>query len=263
MDVREDGDLLHIEKLERARIDTGAKLVHEMGFKATAVVVDQLPEHIEREWPTADAVINASCIKSDALIYGLSQEVLWGNFQRGWLLHLPVRMLFSGQERISRRGNRISLNVLSTLHTVSPAVMERMVEARVDENPGPVIFALTWWADHLKGCLSPDKATEGLNGLPELSKRQLRDKWDEQFEIRRSRTLPSASTRTSSTSCSGCQRWKRSIAVSTASTSGSAPMNLKDQSAADARKRMILMSCARVHFGAPQTNTCTSMPPWS
>ena len=38
--MREDGDLVHLEEQESARIDTGAKLVHEKGFKGTAIVVD-------------------------------------------------------------------------------------------------------------------------------------------------------------------------------------------------------------------------------
>ncbi len=39
--VVEDGDLLLVQKRERARIDTGAMLVHEEGFKGTAIVVNK------------------------------------------------------------------------------------------------------------------------------------------------------------------------------------------------------------------------------
>lgn len=41
--VKEDGDILWITKEESCRIDTGAKLVNELGWKSTAIVVDQLP----------------------------------------------------------------------------------------------------------------------------------------------------------------------------------------------------------------------------
>ncbi len=184
LSVREDGDVLWIEKRERCRIDTGAKLVHEKGFKGTAIVVQELPEHIRRQWPDVDAVTNASCLKSSALISGHGQEVLTGDFERGWYLHLPVRLLFTGEERVKGRGNRVSLNVLSTLHTVSPAVMQRMVEARVDESPGPVIRALLWWADHLKACLDPDKPAPVANGRPVRSKALLKEEWGDQFERR-------------------------------------------------------------------------------
>ncbi len=162
LSVREDGDLLWIEKRESARIDTGAKLVHESGFKGTAIVVDRLPDHIESEWPGLDGVVNASCVKSNALLSAHSQEGLWGNFQRCYLLHLPVRMLFTGRERFSTDGNRISLNVLSTLHSVAPEVMDRVVASRTDEGPGPVVHALLWWADHL----DPDAVPSGGGGVP-------------------------------------------------------------------------------------------------
>ena len=185
LSVREDGDVLWLEKLERCRIDTGAKLVHELGFKGTAIVVHELPEHVRHAWPDhIDAVTNASCIKSSALISGFGQEVLYGDFQRGWILHLPVRLLFTGEERFKARGNRISLNVLSTLDTVSPAVRERLTEARVDESPGPVIHALVWWADHLKRCLDPDTPAPVENGRPLRSKAWLREEWADGFERR-------------------------------------------------------------------------------
>ena len=184
LSVREDGDVIWIEKRERCRIDTGAKLVHQRGFKGTAIVVNELPEHLQRMWPGINAVTNASCIKSNALISGHAQEVLTGDFERGWILHLPVKLLFTGQERVKGRGNRISLNVLSTLHSVSPEVMERMVKARMDESPGPVIHALLWWADHLKACLDPSDAQPATNGLAVCSKAQLKEEWGDGFERR-------------------------------------------------------------------------------
>lgn len=179
--VVEDGDLLHITKKERARVDSGAKLVHEAGFKGTAVVVDRLPEHIEAEWPGLDGVCNASCIKSNALLAGHSQMALWGNFQKAFLLHLPVRMLFTGRERFSERGNRVSMNVLSTLHSVHPEALDRLVESRVDESPGPVVHALLWWAERLAGDLRPP---EGAWGLPERTKAALQEDWGDGFERR-------------------------------------------------------------------------------
>lgn len=181
LEVVEDGDLLHLKKRERARIDTGAKLVHESGFKGTAIVVDRLPDHIEHEWPGLDGVVNASCIKSNALLAGHSQEAMWGNFQRAFLLHLPVRMLFTGEERFSTRGNRVSMNVLSTLHSVSPEILDRMVQSRVDEGPGPVVHALLWWADHLAA--EPERP-DGSWGLPERWKADLRESWGDGFERR-------------------------------------------------------------------------------
>jgi len=181
LEVVEDGDLLHLTKRERARIDTGAKLVHESGFKGTAIVVDRLPDHIEHEWPGLDGVVNASCIKSNALLSAHSQEAMWGNFQRAFLLHLPVRMLFTGEERFSTRGNRVSMNVLSTLHSVSPEILDRMVQSRVDEGPGPVVHALLWWADHLAA--DPGRP-EGSWGLSERWKADLQESWGDGFERR-------------------------------------------------------------------------------
>jgi len=133
--IREDGDLVWLEKRETTRIDTGGKLVHSAGFKGTAMVVEHLPPHIGREWPQIHGVVNSSCIKSNALLAGFAQECRWGDFQKGWILRLPVHLLFTGHERMSDRGNRISTNVLSTLHSVSPEVMHRMIGARVDESP--------------------------------------------------------------------------------------------------------------------------------
>jgi hypothetical protein len=179
LSATEEGDLLVIEKEEHARIDTGAKLVHEKGFKGTAIVVDEFPEHVTRHWPRIDAITNASCIKGSALISGHAQEVLWGDFQRAWLLHLPVRLLFTGRERMKGHGNRISLNVLSTLHTVAPNVAERFMEARVDEGPGAVLHGLLWWAERLKS--GPDPAE---SGLPVDTKADLREVWKEEFERR-------------------------------------------------------------------------------
>lgn len=181
LSVVEDGDLLHVTKRERARIDTGAKLVHELGFKGTAIVVDELPPYIEAEWPGLDAVCNASVIKSNALLSAHSQQALWGNFQKAFLLRLPVRMLFTGEERFSTKGNRVSMNVLSTLHSVSPEVLDRMVESRVDEGPGPIVHALLWWADHLA---ADPGLPEGCWGLPERWKADLRESWGEAFERR-------------------------------------------------------------------------------
>lgn len=178
LSVVEDGDLLHVTKRESARIDTGAKLVHERGFKGTAIVVDQLPAHIEMEWPGLDGVCNSSCIKSNALLAGFSQQALWGNFQTAYLLDLPVRMLFTGYERVSRRGNRVSLNVLSTLHSVSPQALDRVIGARSDESPGPIINALLWWADHMEAI------PEAARTLPTHSKADLRSAWGDDFERR-------------------------------------------------------------------------------
>ena len=184
LDVREDGDLVWLEKKEAARIDTGAKLVHELGFKGTAIIVDELPEHIRRQWPQVDGVVNASCIKSNALLSGLSQECLTGDFERGWLLHLPVRMLFTGHERMKGHGNRISRNVLSTLHTISPEVMERMIEARVDEGPGAIVHSLLWWAERLLPSRRSPEADEALSKLPLGNKAQLKHAWGDEFERR-------------------------------------------------------------------------------
>jgi hypothetical protein len=181
LEVVEDGDLLYIKKRERARIDTGAKLVHEAGFKGTAIVLDRLPEHIEHEWPCLDGVVNASCIKSNAILAAHSQEAMWGNFQRAFLLHLPVRMLFTGEERFSTRGNRVSLNVLSTVHSVSPEILDRIVESRVDEGPGAVVSMLLWWSDHLA---DDPGLPEGCWGLSVRSKADLRESWGESFERR-------------------------------------------------------------------------------
>ncbi len=175
--VVEDGDLLHITKRERARIDSGAKLCHEHGFKATAIVVDRLPDHIEREWPGLDGVCNASCIKSNALLSAFCVEGMWRNFERCFLLRLDVRMLFTGAERVSYRGNRVSLNVLSTLHSVSPAVMDRVIGARVDEGPGPIVHALLVWAERLK-------APAEDPGVPERTKQELQAEWGDAFERR-------------------------------------------------------------------------------
>ena len=180
LSVREDGDLLWIEKRESARIDTGAKLVHEQGFKGTAIVVDRLPDHIESEWPSnLDGVVNASCIKSCALLSAHSQEGAWRNFERCFVLHLPVRMLFTGHERFSTQGNRISLNVLSTLHSVAPDVMDSVVASRTDEGPGPVVNALLWWADHLDPDAEPSRAS-----FPEFRKADLQVAWGDGFERR-------------------------------------------------------------------------------
>lgn len=180
LSVKEDGDLLWIEKRERARIDTGAKLVHEAGFKGTAIVVDELPAHIEAEWPGLDGVVNASCIKSNALLSGHSLQALWGNFQKAYLLNLPVRMLFTGRERFSTEGNRVSLNVLSTLHTVAPDVMDRVVDSRTDEGPGPIVHGLLWWADRLAEKEAPPSAAH----LPQWRKADLREAWGQDFERR-------------------------------------------------------------------------------
>lgn len=179
LSVKEDGDLLWIEKRERARIDTGAKLVHESGFKGTAIVVDRLPDHVEHEWPGLDGVVNASCIKSNALLSAHSLGAMWGNFQKAFLLNLPVRMLFTGEERFSTDGNRISLNVLSTLHSVAPDVMDRVVASRTDEGPGPVVHALLWWADRLEPDAEPVTAA-----LPEFRKGDLKVAWGDGFERR-------------------------------------------------------------------------------
>jgi len=177
LSVVEDGDLLHVTKRERARIDTGAKLVHEHGFKGTAIVVDRLPEHIEREWPNLDGVCNASCIKSNALLSAHCVEGLWRNFECCFLLRLDVRMLFTGEERMAYRGNRVSLNVLSTLHSVSPVVMDRMIEARVDEGPGPIVSALLGWADRLRDPVEDPT-------IPERTKQALQAEWGDAFERR-------------------------------------------------------------------------------
>jgi hypothetical protein len=182
--VKEDEDLVHLQKLESARIDTGAKIVHELGFKGTSIVVESLPEHIEREWPQIHGVVNASCIKSNALLSAHAQECRWGDFQKGWILRLPVRMLFTGYERMSDRGNRISTNVLSTLHSVSPEVMTKMVDSRIDDSPGSVVSALIWWSDHIQGPPSPPASQNGLSGLRTRSKRELKDTWGDGFERR-------------------------------------------------------------------------------
>ena len=184
LSVREDGDLVHLEKRESARIDTGAKLVHELGFKGTAMVVEHLPKPIEREWPTVDGVVNSSCIKSNALLSAHAQECRYGECEKGWILRLPVRMLFTGYERMSDRGNRISTNVLSTVHSVLPPVMDAMIESRVDEGPGTIVSALLWWADHIQGPAGPSINGNGLCGLPEASKGQLRADWGDHFERR-------------------------------------------------------------------------------
>lgn len=177
--VVEDGDLLHIEKEETASLDTGAKLVHEAGFKGTAIVVDELPERF-RQFPMVNAVSNSSCIKSNALLACHGQEVLWGEGQRGFLLRLPVRMPSTGYERMKGHGNRLSLNVLSTVHSVAPPILERMVEARVDEGPGPVVHGLLWWAERLQ----PDFPADELPDLPVGTKAQLQEVWGEDFERR-------------------------------------------------------------------------------
>ncbi len=175
--VKEDADILWITKRERARIDTGAKLVHEQGFKGTAIVVDRLPDHIEAEWPGLDGVCNASCIKSNALLSAHSLDALWGNFQRAFLLRLDVRMLFTGEERMAYEGNRVSLNVLSTVHSVSPAVMDRIIAARTDDSPGPVVHALLGWAVRLS-------APAEDPSVPERSKQEIQTAWGDAFERR-------------------------------------------------------------------------------